>query len=186
MLKNIYKYFLISAITFIQYDCATPPKPVTDITREENRDFFEKIPEPTEGYRVLITSDTYIAAQVNFQEMLSREDDPEGDKFICDKLKLYDKVDIMRESVITVNLYPDSGKIMKIRPKSLTFIMEIDNLIFEDIKRWNTFFPVEKTGPSQIDVTYRVVLRKNQSDAEIMKEVKEKVKEETEKQDQAD
>lgn len=178
MFRNHFKYIFLSAFVFIQVYCASPQKQPLDLLRDENKDFFEKAPEKDEVYRVLISSDSYLASQVNFQELLVREEDSEGDKFICDKLKQYDKVDIMREAVITVNLYPDSGKIMKIRPKSLTCIMEIDNLIVEDIKRWNTVFQEDKTGPSQMDVTYRVILRKNQSDADIMKEVIEKVKEE--------
>lgn len=186
MIRKSIKYFLITAVIFIQFDCATPQKQPVDLIREENRDFFEKAPGTNEGYRILVTSDTYFAAQVNYQDTLIREEDPEGDKFICDKLKQFDKVEIVREAVISVNLYPDSGRIMKIRPKALTCIMEIDNLIVEDIKRWNTFFPEEKSGPSQIDVAYRVILRKKQSDADIMKEVIEKVKEEGGKQEQLD
>lgn len=177
VLKIISITLFTTLLTGLSFSCSTTPE-VKDLIRQDNSDFFNEEPGENEAFKVLITSDTYIIEQNNFQDKLIREDDPEGDKYICEQLKIFDKVDIKRDAVISINLYPDTGKLMKIRPKSLTYIMEIDNLIVEDLKRWNLEYAEERTGPGVVDVKYRVILRKKQSDEEIMKEVIEKVKEE--------
>jgi hypothetical protein len=68
---------------------------------------------------------------------------------------------------------------MKVRPKKLTYLMEIDKLIVEDIQRWSFQFPAKDVYPTQFDVRYRVILRKTLSDDEIMKEVRDKIIEKT-------
>jgi hypothetical protein len=65
---------------------------------------------------------------------------------------------------------------MKIRPKILAPIAEINTLIVEDIKRWNFDFSGDIIQPTSFNIKYRVVLRKIQSDEEIMKEVMEREK----------
>lgn len=177
VLKNIIIIFIV-ILPWIS--CTAPAIKIDDAILDENSDFFKKEPGANEAYRVLITSDYYIVLQSNYGDILTREDDAEGDKYFCERLSAYNKVDISRDAVISVNLYPDTGKLMKIRPKSLTNIMEIDNLIVEDIKRWNLGFSEDKSGPGTIDVFYRVILSKKQSDDEIMKEVREKLKEDAE------
>jgi len=94
-------------------------------------------------------------------------------------VKKFDKIDEERDGVIAVWLYPDSGRLMKVRPKKLTYLVEIDKLIVEDIQRWSFQFPAKDVYPTQFDVRYRVILRKTLSDEEIMKEVREKIIEKT-------
>jgi len=65
-----------------------------------------------------------------------------------------------------------------VRPKRLAALREIDELLVEDIQRWNFISPAKKSvSPLRFDVRYRVVLRKKQSDEEIIKEVRDKMKE---------
>lgn len=104
--------------------------------------------------------------------------DPSGDAFVCDELSRYDKINEVRDAIITVSLFPDTGRIMKVRPKRLSALMEIDELIVEDIQRWTFTSPRKReVSPLRFDIHYRIVLRKKQSDEEIIKEVQEKLKE---------
>ncbi len=182
MRKNIIGCIIFLLLIIIsQSNCTPSIHKMNAVLRENNMDFLQKDTYPNEAYRVLITSDNYIISQMNFNDTLVREEDSEGDKYICDKLRQFDKVDIMREAAISLNLYPDSGKLMKIRPKTLTYIMEIDNLIVEDIKRWRLQFKEGTVSSNIVDVSYRIILRKKQTDEEIMVEVREKVREEEDK-----
>ncbi len=96
---------------------------------------------------------------------------------MCNEIKKHDKFNEVRESVLTVWLYPDSGSLMKIRPKEPTFLIEIDRILLEDLQRWTFKFPRKFVSPTKFDVRYRVVLRKTLSDEEIMEELREKLKE---------
>ncbi len=185
-LKNLDKFILLALLSFVFSSCASTGTSLSireDQLFEDNKDFFESEidPESEVTYKVLITSDKYLISQTKFEDTLIREVDDEGDKFICDKLKELDKINEKRDATISLNLFPDTGKLKKIRPKSLTYLMEIDNLIVEDVKRWDLKFPEGTVGPNIINIKYRVILRKKLSDEEIMKEVREKVREEQEK-----
>jgi len=138
-----------------------------------------------EVFRVLILSDRYESSQMKFQDKLEKIDDKEGDKNISDKLKEYDKINETCEGVLTVSLY-NTGKIMKIRPKTLAPIAEVNSLIVDDLKRWNFKFAADVTEPNVFEIKYRVVLRKMQTDEEIMKEVMEKAKKEEQKKGKSD
>ncbi|MCP4136267.1 MAG: hypothetical protein GY754_35180, partial [bacterium] len=83
-----------------------------------------------------------------------------------------------REGVFTVWIYPDSGKLMQIRPQRSTFIIEADKLIMEDIQRWSFDFPKKVITPTKFDIKYRVVLRKKLSDKEILEEVGKRMNDE--------
>ncbi len=66
---------------------------------------------------------------------------------------------------------------MKVRPQKPTYILEIDKIINEDIQRWSFVFPKKYIEPTKLDIKYRVVLRKRQSDEQILREVRKKMKE---------
>jgi hypothetical protein len=161
--------------------CATPQKTVQPAASydSENVEFLNAVPEDgDELFRVVIMSDTYTVVQKTALETISRTEDKSADKFIYDELNKYDKINEVREAILTVSLFPDTGRIMKIRPKRLASLREIDELIVEDLQRWNFVSPNKKTiSPLKFDVRYRVVLRKKQTDDEILKEVREKMKE---------
>ncbi len=131
----------------------------------------------TEVFRVAYVSDRYRVAQMRFPDRIQRVEDENGDKYMCDELKRYDKIDVIREGIISVTLFPDSGRLHKARPVKLTGLMEIEKLLMEDVQRWSFTFPRKVVEPTKFDIRYMVVLRKNQSDEEIMKEVRERIKE---------
>lgn len=156
--------------------CATVPA-----EREETARMIEEylaVPaEDREVFRVLMLSDSYTVRQLKHTGRIKRSEDPGGDKYICDEIKRFDKIDEVREGILSVWLFPDTGRLMKVRPKKLTYLMEVDKLIVEDIQRWNFQFDGRVVEPTQFDVRYRVALRKRQSDEEIMREVRERIKE---------
>lgn len=183
--NNILKYslsFLIIIFSLSAVSCSTV-QILGDPVLEQNKDFLKPDPEAAETFRVLIVSDKYVYSQMKSMESIKRADDPEGDEKISGEVKQYDKIDEICEGTLSVWLFPDSGKLMKIRPKELVPIAEINGLIVEDLQRWNFEFLTEAIEPNIFDIKYRVILRKIQSDEETMKEVMEKVKEETEKKE---
>jgi hypothetical protein len=174
----IYSTLLFSLI----FSCKST---VEEKTFDQYKGFFKPDEDATEVFRVLILSDRYESSQMKFQDKLVKIDDKEGDKAISDRLREYDKIDETCDGVLTVSLY-NTGKIMKIRPKILAPISEVNSLIVEDLKRWNFKFADSVKEPNSFDIKYRVVLRKIQSDEDIMKEVMEKAKKEEEKKGKSD
>jgi hypothetical protein len=145
----------------------------------ENREFLEYDKKTPETYRVLLTSKHYIVSQLKYRSTIERVSDPGGDSYICDEIKRHNKIDEVREGLITLWLYPDSGNIMKVRPQRPTYIVEIDRLLTEDIQRWNFKFPKTVVHPTRLDIRYRVILRKTISDEDILKEVQQKMRDDS-------
>jgi hypothetical protein len=169
--------FSIAVASLLLVSCKTAE--VKDPLKERIDEYLSVNPNTKELFRVLMMSDRYLIAQMNHTEKILRSEDSGGDRYMTEELKKFDKIDEEREGVIAVWLYPDSGRLMKVRPKKLTYLMEIDKLIVEDIQRWSFQFPAKDVYPTQFDVRYRVILRKTLSDDEIMKEVRDKIIEKT-------
>jgi hypothetical protein len=169
---------IISGLFLFSFSCKTITK---ETEKDKYSDYLKSDANSDEAFRVLIISDRYDFVQLKYQDQMKRISDTDGDKGITTKLKEYDKIDETAEGVLTVSIYPENGKIMRIRPKNLAPIAEINSLIVEDLKRWNFDIAVEKMEPNTFDIKYKVVLRKLQSDEEIMKEVEEKIKKDEEK-----
>jgi hypothetical protein len=128
-----------------------------------------------ETFRVLIMSNKYLFVQTNNQETIERVNDPGGDRYICDEVKKYDKIDESREGMYHISLYPDRGTLMKVRPYKPLNLIELDNIVIDDLQRWSFKFPKMIIQPSNLYIKYRIVLRKRQSDAQIIKEVEKKM-----------
>jgi len=172
------KYILfIVVITMIACSTATV-KEKEDPFAQDNKKFLEE-KSGTELFRVLITPDNYQVVQLNYQGRITRNNDESGDKYILEEVAQYNQIDEAREGIVTVWLFPDSGAIMKIRPTQLTFLVELDNLIVQDLQRWTFSFPEKTIEPTKFDVKYRIVLRKKLSDEEIMQQIREKIKDKT-------
>ncbi|HOJ29191.1 MAG TPA: hypothetical protein PL059_08955, partial [Spirochaetota bacterium] len=159
--------------------CSTATvKEKEDPFAQDNKKFLEE-KSGTELFRVLITPDNYQVVQLNYQGRITRNNDESGDKYILEEVAQYNQIDEAREGIVTVWLFPDSGAIMKIRPTQLTFLVELDNLIVQDLQRWTFSFPEKTIEPTKFDVKYRIVLRKKLSDEEIMQQIREKIKDKT-------
>jgi len=169
---------LIIAVTLFA-SCSSAPKGSSSASdpRERFRDYLVPDPKADEVFRVLLTSDGYTVSQMKSQATIKRNEDPGGDMYMCDEMKRLDKIDEVREGIVSIWLYPDSGKIMKVRPQKPTYLLEIDKIITEDIQRWSFSFPKKYIEPTKLDIKFKVVLRKKQSDEEIMKEVQGKLRE---------
>jgi hypothetical protein len=145
---------------------------------DSSKDFVKKIPGVNETFRVLLSSERYTVAQGRYLNYIERNPDAAGDKYISSEMSKYDMINEARTGIISVWLYPDSGRIMKIRSQRPTYFKEIDALINDDIMRWNFTFPRKVIEPTRFDIVYRVVLRKKKSDDEIIKAVQQKIMEE--------
>ncbi|MCX8123314.1 MAG: hypothetical protein N3F66_04030 [Spirochaetes bacterium] len=171
--------YIIFYIIFALLSCSTTAvKETEDPFALENKKFLEE-KNGAELFRVLITPDTYQVVQMNYHDKITRNKDESGDKYILEEAAQYNQIDEAREGIATVWLFPDSGAIMKIRPTQLTFLVELDNLIVQDLQRWTFSFPGKAVEPTKFDVKYRIVLRKKLSDEQIMQQIREKIKDKT-------
>ncbi len=171
--------YIICFILFTIVSCSTTAiKEKEDPFAQDNKRFLEE-KGGTELFRVLITPDGYQVIQLHYQDRITRNNDESGDKYILEEVAQYHQIDEAREGIVTVWLFPDSGAIMKIRPTQLTFLVELDNLIVQDMQRWTFSFPTKTVEPTKFDVKYRIVLRKKLSDEEIMQQIREKIKDKT-------
>lgn len=142
----------------------------------ENDKFLDPEAKGSEVFRVLFTSDKYVVVQRKYDSTIKKIADAGGDKYMCSSIGAYDKFNEARESIMRVWLYPDSGKLMKIRSVKPTFLMEIDQILLEDVQRWNFAYPKKVVSPTRFEILYRVVLQKKLSDEQIMKEIREQIK----------
>lgn len=174
-MKKIEVQKIFTLLLFVVLSCSGVQK--EDRKANPNLLFLEKDPKAKEVFRVFLSSDEYIVSQMRYDNTIMRVDDPGGDKFITEELSKFDKINETREGVIKVWLYPDSGRLMKVRPLQLTYLVEIDNLIVEDIQRWSFTFPKRVVVPANFEIKYRVMLQKKQSDREIMREMRDQIRE---------
>ncbi len=165
---------IIIFLLFVALSCSGVQKEDEEVN--PNRLFLKKDPQAEEVFRVFLSSDEYVVSQMRYDSTIMRKEDPGGDRFITEELSKFDKINETREGVIKVWLYPDTGRLMKVRPLELTYLVEIDNLIVEDIQRWNFTFPKRVVVPSHFKIRYRVMLQKKQSDREIMREVRDQMR----------
>lgn len=145
---------------------------------DKDNNFVKTIPGINETFRVLLSSDRYAVGQARYLTHIERNPDKGGDKYISSEMSKYDMIDEARTGIISVWLYPDSGRIMKIRTQRPTYFKEIDSLINDDIMRWNFTFPKKVIEPTKFDIVYKVILRKKKSDDEIIEAVQQKIRDE--------
>jgi len=177
MRKALYIFLAgIAAVQFVSCKTSTTVEDVRSKIKDENEAFLKPDKKATEVFRVLLTSDEYKVIQLKNDKTIERAKDEGGDKYISSEIQKLDMIDEARISLISVWLYPDSGKIMKIRPQRPTYFTEVDGLLNDDIMRWNFVFPKKVIEPTRFDIVYRVVLSKKQSDEEIIKAVQERMK----------
>jgi len=174
-------FYIITAFLFVMQiiSCKTPTtiESVREQIKEENEKFLNPDKKVSEVFRVLLTSDEYRIIQLKNDKTMERVKDEGGDKYISSEIQKLDMIDEARVGVISVWLYPDSGRIMKIRSQRPTYFKEVDALLNDDIMRWNFNFPKKVVEPTKFDIVYRVVLSKKQSDEEIIKAVQERMRE---------
>ena len=170
-------FFTSCKTTQLKGDSAKPADDSTARIQTENDAFLADDPTAEEYFRVVLTSDQYTVKQMKGIDSVQRGEDPDGDTYIRNELKKLDKINETREGILTIWLMPDSGSVMKVRPKRLTYLIEIDQLLTEDVRRWTFAFPKKVVDPTILDIHYRVILQKKQSDEEIIKEMQQKMRE---------
>jgi hypothetical protein len=160
----------------IKKDVAAMPQ-AWEPQHPDNVKFLEENPKSPNLFHVLLTSENYIVSQMYALETIARTEDKSGDKYYSGEIKQFDIIDEVREGTFSVTIFPDSGKLNKIRPERLTFLHDIDNLISEDIQRWTFKSPRKRSfEPTKFNIKYRVILHKSQSDEEILRRIRERAK----------
>jgi hypothetical protein len=156
---------LISIVMLMILSCKTTPVDPYDAPNEE---FLSK--SGNESFRIVMMSDRYLVRQKKYEDSFSRVEDTSGDEYFMERLKRMDLVDAAREGEVRVWVYPDSGRLMKIRFVESSYIEEIDKLIIDDVQRWTLRFS-RGIYPRNFTVRYRVVLRKGVSNSEIRRQI---------------
>ncbi|MFW5808588.1 MAG: hypothetical protein ACOCWH_06015 [Spirochaetota bacterium] len=158
---------LVSIVAALLVSCKTTP---VDPVAEANEAFLSQSNGDT--FRVVMMSDRYIVRQKKYEENLSRIADESGDQYFMERLNKMNVINAAREGEIRVWVYPDSGRLMKVRFMESTYIEEVDKLIIDDIQRWTLDY---KRGvyPLKFNVRYLVVLQKKMSDTEIRQHMRE-------------
>lgn len=165
------------SMQIISCKTTTTIESIREQIKEDNEKFLNPDKKASEVFRVLLTSDEYRVIQLKSDKTMERVKDDGGDKYISSEIQKLDMIDEARIGVISVWLYPDSGRIMKIRSQRPTYFKEVDALLNDDIMRWSFNFPKKVVEPTKFDIVYRVVLSKKQSDEEIIKAVQDRMKE---------
>ena len=173
------KILLIAAALII--GCAAPQKKDDSAKKNWREDAFltESAKSKDEVFRVLMTADDYIVAQKSFNDSISRTQDHSGDKYFVSEMMKFNKIDEVCEGIISVWLFPDSGRLMQVRFVRSTFIRELDTMIMDDIQRWNFAFQNKRITPIKFNVRYKIVLEKRLSDEEIINDMRQNLKERT-------
>src|SRR5271157_214501 len=162
-IKALFYSACIAFLSAAVVSCAATVEKKTEPDNQEylNADF--KKGEDKESFRVQISSDSYEVVQMDHKDTIQRDSDPGGDRYICDEIKKYDKIDEIREGLYLVSLYPDRGSLRRVRPFKPLNLIELDNLVLEDIQRWTYKFPKKVIQPYSFYIKYRVILRKKQT-----------------------
>ncbi len=170
-MKKTILFFVFIIFASLLITCKTDP------IKRENNIFLKG--NSGEIFRVLMTSSEYKAVQLSYTDNMSRIDDTSGDMFFMERLKRYDKINEVREGEVRVWLYPDSGRLMKVRFINSTYIEELDKLILDDVQRWTFSFKNNYISPTLFNVRYRIVLKRHmeEPDSETVKEVEKAQKE---------
>ena len=178
MKRMLYLIFcVIFAVQIIACGSISDSANINKQIQKENEAFLKANNASSEVFRVLLASDEYKVVQLKHNNTIERIQDEGGDKYISNELQRLDIIDEARVGLISVWLYPDSGRIMKIRTQRPIYFKEIDALLNDDIMRWTFKFPKKVVEPTRFDIMYRVVLLKKRSDEEIIKEVQDMMKE---------
>jgi hypothetical protein len=175
-IKNIMALICV-AIAFAA-GCGGGEQIKTPAAVDPHADFLTKNTAARELFRVLISSERYEVAQMRNEKTISRKEDNGGDKYMSEEIEKLNKIDEVCEGIYSMWIYPDSGRLMKIRTQKSTYLKEIDELLMEDIQRWAFTSPIKRgVEPTRFDIRYRVVLKKTLSDEEIIKDVQKKMRE---------
>lgn len=179
-MKKTFLFSLNIFVILLVSSCATLE--INPVYRENERFLDSEPVDENDLYHVVLMSDRYQVSQKQYSAKIVKNDDISGDEYFQSEIAKHDKIDEARQGIVKVWLYPDSGKIMKVRFIKSTYLRELDKIILDDIQRWSFSFPEKDIFPAKFNVLYRVVLRKNISDAKIREEV-DKEKEEKEKKE---
>ena len=171
--------FLIIILVLLLTSCKSTQQETytfkeNDPFKKQNITFLNK-KASYETFRVLLSSDYYIVKQLMYKQYIKRKKDKGGDSYMTDEIKKMDIINEAREGIIKIWLYPDSGKIMKVRTLKPTSLVEIDKLITEDIQRWNFKFPKNYVTPTKFEINYRVVLQKKLNDEQVIQRIRKKL-----------
>lgn len=175
------KKILLIAVALIIGCTASQKKDDSAKKKNWREDAFltESARNKDEVFRVLMTADEYIVAQKAYSDSISRTPDDSGDKYFVAEMMKFNKIDEICEGIISVWLFPDSGRLMQVRFVRSTFIRELDTMIMDDIQRWNFAFQNKRITPIKFTVRYKIVLEKRLSDEEIINDMRQNLKERT-------
>lgn len=180
MLKSVkhsvfFSVTVILTLSFLLSGCKSGQKKdkEPEIITQKKSEFFSQPAENSEVFRVFVHSDGYERRQLEYKDKISVKSDPGGDEAMSAGLTKYNKIDYFANGVIMVELYPDSGSISRVRFARPSGIAEMDQLISDDVTRWEFKFSSDTVHPRKFAVNYGILLQNEVSREEALKTLKE-------------
>ncbi len=89
-----------------------------------------------EAFRVYVDATGYEREQMRMLKEMTILSDEVGDSLFIEELIKYNKIDYQSHAIINISVYPDTGRIARIRFARSSGVSEIDKLIGDDLTRW--------------------------------------------------
>jgi len=170
-------FLVISSFVFF---CKSPQEQIKETTNPKiiktKNDFFGREKQKREVFRIFASSENFIIEQLAYEGKIEISSDPGGERSFTEDIGKYDMVDLFVTAIFSVEIYPDSGKLAKIRPVRPAKVSELNKLIAEDITRLRFKFPGKRVEPVKFNIQYGVLLQKKLSEAERRKLLEDNVR----------
>lgn len=140
---------------------------------EEYSNRFENDPRVDgEVFRVFVSSDFYRLKQTAAEGKVSIKLDEPGNENFSKVLQQFDKIDWASDAVIKVELYPDTGRLSRLRFVRPSGIGELDQMISDDVTRFVFQFKNDVVEPRQFTIHYYIMLNNKVSRKQAIEELK--------------
>lgn len=155
----------------------TPEEQVYSKYENKQKEAFSKIKiRKSEIFRLFVSSSRYEIEQVREKEKIQlKEDESANQETQAILQKTFDKINYTARAIISIELYPDSGSISRIRFTRPTGIQELDKVVSEDASRLIFEFPNKVIDPIRFEIHYMIVLKKRINRKEAFKLLKKHV-----------
>ena len=155
----------------------TPEEQIYSKYENKHKEAFSKIKtRKSEIFRLFVSSSRYEIEQVREKEKIQlKEDESANQEMQAILQKTFDKINYTARAIISIELYPDSGSISRIRFTRPTGIQELDKVVSEDASRLIFEFPKKVIDPIRFEIHYMIVLKKRINRKEAFKLLKKHV-----------
>lgn len=138
--------------------------------------FFQKQSEnPSEVFRVFVSSEAYFVRQIRNSPQIQRKEDQAGDELTKEELKRYDVINFIDDGTVSIGLNANSGKLETISfDRRVPRINEVAKIIQNDASRWAYEHSEGKPTITKFTIHYQIRLYPKISKEEAKEQLKKK------------